>query len=205
MCKKIFIFVFSFLKVVKKSCFIIIIMINCTASLFAQEAKGGVKKNTITIENKTLTLEEIIDRVLQENLTLQAAKFDIVMTNSESMKFDGKYGTTANLEGVYSRSKIPDKAVNPFTGQKSYSYSATASLSKMFSTATTAAAGVSELFYDSNDQSVPGLMGSYAGLPQAIVFCKRTSGAFEKCVRNERQNRARYTEKNRTDTEGGDL
>ena len=109
----------------------------------------------IILNNKNLSLDEIIAIVINNNLTLQSAKFDVIMTDNDLQKFEKKYSTTANLEGGYNYQKQPPSSLTDLTGDKSYQYSASASLSKLFPTATNITAGVREIYYDANDQSIP--------------------------------------------------
>ncbi len=114
------------------------------------------KGASITIAGNALTLEQAIDLVLQHNLTLQSAKYDVIMSDSDLEKFKGRYGTTANLEGGYVRQKTPPTGLSAFTGDKQYQYDLAASLSRKFSSGTNITAGVKETFFDANDPAIAG-------------------------------------------------
>ncbi|MFH0975781.1 MAG: TolC family protein [Spirochaetota bacterium] len=138
-----------------------IIIVNSAFALSAKENENNDAKNisndtqAITLNNKNLSLEEIVSIVLDNNLTLQSAKYDVIMTDTDLQTFDKRYSTTANLEGGYNYQKQPPGGMTAITGDKSYQYSASASLSKLFPTATNLTAGVREIYYDANDPGMP--------------------------------------------------
>ncbi len=143
----------------------LILFINSVNSfLFSQEKdynekkESQVKTTSMTIGNKTLSLQEAIAMVLNNNLTLQAAKYDVIMTDTEAMKFDKRYSLTGDIEGGYNYNKEPYSAMSALTGDKNYQWNALASLSKLFPSATSVSAGIKELYYDANDTGIPGMI-----------------------------------------------
>lgn len=116
---------------------------------------GGEKTATITIAGHVITLERAIDLVLRNNLTLQSAKYNVIMSDSDFERFNGKFAPSLNLEGGYANQKSPPTSMSAFTGDRQYQYDATASISKLFSSGTTISAGVKEVFFDANDPGIP--------------------------------------------------
>lgn len=116
---------------------------------------GGEKSATITIAGHVITLERAIDLVLRNNLTLQSAKYNVIMSDSDFERYNGKFGPTLNLEGGYANQKSPPTSMSAFTGDRQYQYDASASISKLFSSGTTVSAGVKEVFFDANDPGIP--------------------------------------------------
>jgi outer membrane protein TolC len=143
-----------------KKTFSIIILTLATltnSSLFAEDAKQSSKKEaSISIGGSALSLEQAIDIVLKQNLTLQAAKYDIVMSDTAYEKAQKKYATNLNIEGGYMKQELPPSKTKNTQGDKQWQYDAGISLSKIFSTGTTISTGVKEVFYDANDITVPG-------------------------------------------------
>lgn len=132
-----------------------------TAAVFAHDEKTAdnqknTKKSSITIDGKELSLEEAIDIVITKNLTLQSAKFDVIMADREILSHDKRYTTTANLEGGYTSQKSPESTLSEFTGSESYQWDIKASVSKLFPSGTAVSAGVGETLYDANDPAIPG-------------------------------------------------
>ncbi|HSV96893.1 MAG TPA: TolC family protein [Spirochaetota bacterium] len=118
-------------------------------------ATGAEKTATITIAGHVITLERAIDLVLRNNLTLQSAKYNVIMSDSDYERFSGKFSPSLNLEGGYANQKSPPTGMSAFTGDRQYQYDASASISKLFSSGTTISAGVKEVFFDANDPGVP--------------------------------------------------
>ena len=118
-------------------------------------AHGGEKSATITIAGQVITLERAIDLVLRNNLTLKSAKYNVIMSDSDFERFNGKFAPSLNLEGGYANQKSPPTGMSAFTGDRQYQYDATASISKLFSSGTTISAGVKEVFFDANDPGIP--------------------------------------------------
>ena len=142
MNKKIFMFIFA--------------LLFTNSLLFAQDAKQNNKKEaSISIGGSALSLEQAIDIVIKQNLTLQSAKYDIVMSDTAYEKAQKKYATNLNLEGGYMQQELPPSKTTALTGTKQWQYDAGISLSKIFSTGTTISAGVKEVFFDANDPTIP--------------------------------------------------
>jgi len=118
-------------------------------------AHSGEKSATITIAGQVITLERAIDLVLRNNLTLKSAKYNVIMSDSDFERFNGKFAPSLNLEGGYANQKSPPTGMSAITGDKQYQYDATASISKLFSSGTTISAGVKEVFFDANDPGIP--------------------------------------------------
>jgi outer membrane protein TolC len=130
------------------------------APLLAQEgeekkqAAETPKKASITIGGNTLSLEQAIDHVLRNNLTLQREKYSIIMSDTGYNQFNKKFATTLNADAGYMYQKSPDTGMSIFTGTKAYQWDAGVSVSKWFSSGTQIAAGVRETFFDANDQAL---------------------------------------------------
>src|SRR6185369_12951646 len=63
--------------------------------------KPDVKKAaeaSFNIGGMNLTLQDAINMVLEKNLTLQAAKYDVVMSDTAARKLEKKYAPTIGLE-----------------------------------------------------------------------------------------------------------
>lgn len=137
----------------KKYLWIIIIIHIFCVSLFSDETgKNKKKEASITIGNTVLSLEQAIDIVIKQNLTLQSAKYDVMMSDSAYEKAQKKYSTNLNLEGGYLNQETPPSVMTSIAGNKLWQWDAAASLSKQFSSGTTIAAGVKEMFFDYNDK-----------------------------------------------------
>jgi outer membrane protein TolC len=146
-----------------KRIFIIFAILLINVSLFAQDTKQNNKKEaSISIGGAALSLEQAIDIVIKQNLTLQSAKYDIVMSDTAYEKAQKKYATNLNIEGGYFNQELPPSKTTTLSGTKQWQYDAGISLSKIFSTGTTISAGVKEVFYDANDKEILGQMPYFA-------------------------------------------
>ena len=141
---------------------ILLIFAALPSVITAQEKKS--EGATITISGTKLTLEQAIDLVLQNNLTLQSAKYDVVMSDSAYRMSQKKYDTTMNVDASYANTKIAATGLSALNGDKSYQYDLTVSASKTFKSGTTLSGGVSEIFSDTNDPALP-TFGKMAGDP----------------------------------------
>jgi outer membrane protein TolC len=140
-----------------KKILIIFTLLLINVPLFAQDEKQSNKREaSISIGGTALSLEQAIDVVLKQNLTLQSAKYDIVMSDTAYEKAQKKFATNLNAEGGYMKQELPPSKTKNTQGDKQWQYDAGISLSKIFSTGTTVSAGVKEIFYDANDITVPG-------------------------------------------------
>ncbi len=96
----------------------------------AQEASfeiGGVK----------LTLQDAINIVLEKNLTLQAAKYDVLMSDTNARKLEKKYAPV--LSGEVQHLNF---SKGPFVGDSTgYQYNGMLGISKLFSSGTTIGGG----------------------------------------------------------------
>lgn len=119
-------------------------------------AKTGIAASpTITVAGATLTLDQAIDIVLKKNLTLQSARYDVIMSDTGYEAYKKKYSPTLNLEGGYINQTLPPSGSTMFTGTKLYQYDVAASISKAFSSGTRISAGIQEAFFDANDPAFP--------------------------------------------------
>jgi outer membrane protein TolC len=140
-----------------KRILIIFAILLLNVPLFAQEEKQNNKKEaSISIGGNALSLEQAIDIVIKQNLTLQSAKYDIAMSDTAYEKAQKKYATNLNLEGGYMQQESPPTKTSAMIGTKQWQYDAGISLSKIFSTGTTISAGVKEVFSDGNDKQING-------------------------------------------------
>ena len=105
-----------------------------------------------------LTLESAIQLVLNNNLTLKSAKYDVLMSDSDFMTYLQKYSIRLNADGSYLNQQVPLSGMaSSFGGDKSLQYDAGISLSKIFSTGTMLSLGIKENLYDQNDKVIKGL------------------------------------------------
>ncbi|TAL32699.1 MAG: TolC family protein [Spirochaetes bacterium] len=105
-------------------------------------------------DGASFTIEQAIDLVLQNNLSLRAAKYDVIMSDSAEKRFDKKYAPTISAEGGYMWQKTPASGMSVFSGDKQYQWDAVASISKNFSSGTNLSAGVKEIYFDGNDPGI---------------------------------------------------
>ncbi len=169
----------------KLYCFLISLLI-FDFSLYAQEVKQNKRKEaSISIGGSALTLEQAIDIVLKQNLVLQSAKYDVIMSDTAYEKAQKKYSTNVNLEGGYMQQELPPSRSSSMTGTKQWQYDAGLSISKLFSTGTTISAGVKEVFFDANDTSTAQMIpiydsnGNYTG---DMPYRSSTDPAYHKPV-----------------------
>ncbi len=123
------------------------------------DAEKSAEKQTFTIEGVEIPIEKAIELVIKQNLTLRAAKYDLVMTDTGLHKLNKKYAPVVSAEGTYSKQKNPTSGSTVFGGTEMYQMNATASISKLFSTGTLVQLGVTESFFDSNDTALAMNMG----------------------------------------------
>lgn len=117
------------------------------------------EKQTFTIEGVEIPIEKAIELVIKKNLTLRAAKYDLIKTDTAARKFNKKYAPVVSAEGNYSKQKNPVSGNTVFSGTEMYQMDVTASISKLFSTGTLVQLGVTEIYSDSNDQALTMNMG----------------------------------------------
>ncbi len=150
--------------------FINMIIFFSAAAIHAEEKTGGINGVASATAGKKimlneLTLEKTIDIVLSNNLTLNSAKYNIIMSDTEYQYYRKKYSPFIGLEGGYSKQNLPPtSSMAAFSGNKSYQWETSAKISKAFSTGTAVSAGVSEKYYDSNDPAMP-FLGKQTGDP----------------------------------------
>ncbi len=124
--------------------------------LRAEDELPAEKMNGPAIDASSLSIEKAIDLVLKNNLTLKSAKYDVIMSDTNALKFDKKFATTFNLEGGYMYQHVPKSSTTNFSGTRQEQTDIGASISKLFSTGTTLSAGVKEVFFDANDKGISG-------------------------------------------------
>ncbi|RME90638.1 MAG: TolC family protein [Candidatus Hydrogenedentota bacterium] len=107
--------------------------------------------------NKTLTLEEAINIVIQKNLTLKRSAYDIFMADTPLKQYQKKYATNLELDTYYLKRKTPSNTNSSFFGDEFYEYAGTLSVSKVFSSGTFIQVGVKQSYSDSNDSAIPGI------------------------------------------------
>lgn len=134
----------------KRKIFMIILAVALSVNVFAEDAS----KATIQINGKRMTLNEAIGIVLENNLSLQSAKYDLLMTDTSLMKFEQKYGWQAGVDSGYASQVNPASSMSAYTGTEQWQWDATLSMSKMFSTGTMISAGLKEVYSDANDTGV---------------------------------------------------
>ncbi|HRP68293.1 MAG TPA: TolC family protein [Turneriella sp.] len=92
---------------------------------------------TFTIAGTQLSIQDAINIVLEKNLTLQAAKYDVLMTDTNAMKLEKKYAPT--LSGEVQHLDFSNSPLDAFNGN--YQNNAYVSISKLFATGTTVGGG----------------------------------------------------------------
>ncbi|MCB1148068.1 MAG: TolC family protein, partial [Leptospiraceae bacterium] len=108
---------------------------------FASLTGQGATMNFGGIE---LTLEQAIDYVLQNNLTLKSAKYDVVMSDTEVARAEKKYAPLLSLDSQYTNTS-PLQNIQNFARTKTQeNLDVTLSVQKLFSTGTMVSAGVRE-------------------------------------------------------------
>lgn len=105
-----------------------------------------------------LTLDSALQLVLDNNLTLRNAKYDVLMTDTDFMTYLQKYSIRLNADGSYLDQQVPVSGMaSSFGGDKATQFDVSVSLSKIFSTGTMLSVGVKENLYDQNDKAIFGL------------------------------------------------
>lgn len=112
----------------------------CQKGIFAQEP-------AIIIEGVRFTIEDAIDYVLRNNLTLQSARYDVVMSDTPARKFEKKFAPQINSEAKYTRTTNPINLQTAF-GNESQQAEISLSVTKIFSTGTLVTAGVRDTFFE---------------------------------------------------------
>ena len=111
---------------------------------FASLTGQGATMNFGGIE---LTLEQAIDYVLQNNLTLKSAKYDVVMSDTEVARAEKKYAPLLSLDSQYTNTS-PLQNIQNFARTKTQeNLDVTLSVQKLFSTGTMVSAGVRENWF----------------------------------------------------------
>lgn len=102
----------------------------------ANEARA-VDEASFTIGGVRLTIQDAINIVLEKNLTLQAAKYDVVMSDTTARKLSKKYAPVITAEGQHLNFSEAPLAAN----SKGYQYNAAIGIQKLFATGTTVGGG----------------------------------------------------------------
>lgn len=114
--------------------------------------KKELKNPTFTIAGQKISLENAIHYVIERNLTIKSAKYDVIMSDSDEEKFNQKFTPFLNASGGYTKYKSAPSAMSAFMGDEGYQYDVEASLSKIFTTGTMVSVGVTHSISDANDQ-----------------------------------------------------
>ncbi|MCS6983738.1 MAG: TolC family protein [Leptospiraceae bacterium] len=101
----------------------------------------------IIIEGVRFRLEDAIDYVMRHNLTLQSAKYDVIMSDTPLRRFEKKFAPQLSTEGKYTRVTNPVNLQTAF-GNESQQAELSLSLTKIFSTGTMLTAGVRDTFFE---------------------------------------------------------
>lgn len=141
------------LKVVTSMAFLLFFF---SATLWAQADNDAEKPQTsnFTIGDKTISLNQAIELVIRNSPTLQSARYDVLMSDSNYNQFMKKFGLnlSTGFNYNYGRYEMSEYAAMA-TGDKRWQWSIDASLAKIFESGTTLAIGVKELMVDTNDQN----------------------------------------------------
>lgn len=98
---------------------------------------SGTTEASLTIGGVRLTLEDAIRIVLENNLTLQAAKYDVLMSDTAARKLEKKYAPVLLAEGQHlSFSEAPFAS-----NSRGYQHNAVLGISKLFATGTNVGGG----------------------------------------------------------------
>jgi len=92
---------------------------------------------SFTIGGVKLSVQDAINIVLEKNLILQSAKYDVIMSDSAARKLEKKYAPTLNAEGQHLGFSDAPLSSN----SRGYQYNGYAGISKLFSTGTTVGGG----------------------------------------------------------------
>ena len=92
---------------------------------------------SFSIGGVQLSIQDAINIVLEKNLTLQAAKYDVVMSDTAARKLDKKYAPVISAEGQHLNFSTAPLA----TDTKGNQYNASVGISKLFVTGTTVGGG----------------------------------------------------------------
>lgn len=113
----------------------------------ANEAKSQISNKTppaeqaseasFTIGGVRLTIQDAINIVLEKNLTLQAAKYDVIMSDTAARKLEKKYAPIVSAEGQHLNFSQAPLAAD----SKGYQYNAAIGIQKLFATGTTVGGG----------------------------------------------------------------
>ncbi|MCB1191230.1 MAG: TolC family protein [Leptospiraceae bacterium] len=122
--------------------------------LYSQKSPQKLEKSSDKKTNNKkilkLTLEEAIRQVIDNNLTIQNAKYEIVKSDSEYLKNESKYAWKALGEVQYFQTVLPNNRVNYFSGNKQQNNKYSVGVEKQFETQTYIKIEGSTVRYDSN-------------------------------------------------------
>ena len=119
------------------------------------EAKpASAPEASFTIGGVNLSIQDAINVVLEKNFTLQSAKYDVIMSDTNAKKGEKKYAPIVSAEGKYLEYTNPFSGANAFAGQKGYQFDTTLQVSKLFSTGTLLSGGVKNTLSDANDPAL---------------------------------------------------
>jgi hypothetical protein len=119
------------------------------ASLFAEDAPAQqpaasptaapekAAEASFTIGGVNLTIQDAINIVLEKNLTLQSAKYDVVMSDTNARKLDKKFAPVVSAEGQHLG--FSDSPLS--STSRGYQYNGYLGISKLFATGTTVGGG----------------------------------------------------------------
>jgi outer membrane protein TolC len=103
----------------------------------APEPSVSSSEATFTIGGVKLTIQDAINIVLEKNLTLQAAKYDVVMSDTAALRLEKKYSPIVSAEGQHLGFSTAPLA----SDAKGYQYNGYVGISKLFATGTTVGGG----------------------------------------------------------------
>jgi len=140
-----------------KKIFLIMLLTGLFTSGYAQEAVPA-EQASIKVKNIKLSLSEAINMVLKNNLTLKSAAYDLLMSDSDYLKFQKKYSINLSGEAYFQDQTTPSSGIqSSFGGDQSTNFDLMFTVSKLFSTGTLLRGGISNSIYDQNDKAIPGI------------------------------------------------
>lgn len=127
---------------------LIFISLSFPGSMISQEKEAD--NPGPQMPNIELSIEDAIQLVLQKNLTLLRARYDVIQSDSSYRISQKKYAVNLGLGTSYGFQKNPTTSNSTFSGDEITSYGVSANASKKFNTGTTLAIDVAQTYSATN-------------------------------------------------------